>query len=863
MKSFLTLFHRYILRDLWGNPARTVLTLTGVALGIAVVVGVRLANDRAIGSFNESLALLAGGADLQISANGLDLDESLVGELSWVWDVGAMTGVIEGRVLLDPSSRSLGNDPVRLLGIDLLSDAPFRTYVRTEGSELGLDVERGAFLDLLIEPDAVVIPGRLAGDLAVEVGDTVRFLIANRPSEFTVRAILRDTGVAAAFDGRIVFMDIAAAQWALGRLGSIDRIEIQLDPGVDVETVAERIRVQLPPSVIVYTPEDSVAETSKITRAFRYNLTALSYIALVVGVILIYNTLNIAVVRRRGEIGTLRTMGATRETIRRMFLIEAVGFGVVGAVLGVWAGGFLAAGAGALVSRTISMLYTGVFVQDGSGGIDWMLYLEMILLGGVLAGVSGVGPALRATRVPPAETLGRRGIEAPARIWPVAGIVAILFGIGLAFAPPLGEFPFLGYAAGVAFIAGFGLLSPLLVHGLVRLAGGGVRRLFPAEGRLALQTIEGSLGRIAVAVVSLSIAVAMLISVAIMVASFRDTVVVWIDQTLEGDLYVRPAASGGDGGRNVLASETFPALAEIPGIEATDRFRAIGIDYGGFPAILAGAEFETVAAYSRLLFMGGVSTREVADRLIGANRVVVSEPFAVRHDVQPGDTLMLPAPGGLLPFQVEAVFYDYSSEGGLIVMDRETYVSSFEDASVSNIALYLAPGIDPDRIRTEIAERTPDLGLRVATNGELRAQVLRVFDQTFEVTYALEVIALAVAMLGIANTLAALIIERGPELAMLRFVGAARVQIRRVVVLESALIGVLGGAIGLALGLVLSLLLIHVISFQSFGWTIQFALPVGFLVQSLVIVLVATILAGLYPASLALKTDPIKGIRAD
>jgi putative ABC transport system permease protein len=364
-------------------------------------------------------------------------------------------------------------------------------------------------------------------------------------------------------------------------------------------------------------------------------------------------------------------------------------------------------------------------------------------------------------------------------------------------------------------------------------------------------------------VVSLSIAVAMLISVAIMVASFRDTVVVWIDRTLEGDLYVRPAASGGDGGRNVLAPEALPVLAAIPEIEAIDRFRAIGIDYDGFPAVVAGAELETVAAYSRLMFMGSRQTPEIARRLIGADRVVVSEPFAVRHHVQPGDTLMLPVPDGLREFEIEAVFYDYSSEGGLVVMDRSTWVSRFQDEGVSNVALYLTPGADANGVRAAIAAGLPETPLRIATNGELRTQVLRIFDQTFEVTYALEVIALAVAMLGIANTLAALIIERQPELAMLRFVGAARAQIRRVIMLESALIGVLGGAIGLALGVTLSLLLIHVISFQSFGWTIQFALPTGFLIQSLAIVLAATMLAGLYPASLALKTDPIKGIRAD
>ena len=738
MPSFFRIFHRMILRDLIGNPVRTLLTLTGVALGIAVVVAVHLANDRAIGSFNDSLRILNGRADLQIAANGLDLDENLVGKLSWVWDVGVMTAIIEGRIDLEiPSDTPFRGESLRLFGMDLLSDAPFRTYMVTEdGRDLGLDITREDFIDLLVQPDAVIIPAVLADEWGVAVGDTVSFLIANRLREFTVGAILTDEGIARAFNGKIVFMDIAAAQLALGRLGKIDRIEVLLEDSSRADIVAERIRIQLPESVVVYRPEDTTGETEKLTRAFRYNLTALSYIALVVGMVLIYNTLNIAIVRRRGEIGAMRTLGMSRQTIKWMFLIEATMFGVFGAVLGIWAGEFLATASGALVSRTISMLYTGTPAGTGTDGVDIVLYIEMLLLGGFLAAVSGTGPALRATTISPVETLreGRSGEMKDTRRWTVAGIAILALGTALSFAPPIGGFPFLGYAAGILFIAGFGLLSPILARALLGAVRGTVTRVLPAEGRLAVQTIEGSLNRVVVAVMSLAIAMAMLASVVIMVASFRDTVVVWVDQTLEGDLYVRPAVSGGDGGRNVLESETLDVLGTIPEIAAIDRFRAIGIEYGGFPAFLGAGEFQTISEYSRLLFVDGRETAEVAERLIGSDRVVVSEPFAVRHDVRAGDTILLPTPTGMEPFGVEAVFYDYSSEGGLLVMDRGTYLAKFDDESVSSVAVYLEPGADAEAVRADIAGRLLGVELRIATNGELRTQVLRVFDQTFEVT---------------------------------------------------------------------------------------------------------------------------------
>ena len=624
------LFHWLILRDLASNTVRTVLTVTGVALGVAVVVGVHLANDRAVDSFNDSLEILNGQSDLQISANGLDLDEGLIGELAWVWDVGVMTAIVEGRMDLDtqpqPTTPFASRDSLRLFGVDLLSDAPFRSYLLREGNaELGLDIGREAFLQLLVEPNAVVLPAALADRLNVLAGDTVPFLVGNRTEEFTVRAILEDTGIARAFDGQIVFMDIAAAQWALGRFGKIDRIEVLLNDPEMADVVAERIRAQLPASVIVNRPEDTRTATERMTRAFRYNLGALSYIALIVGMILIYNTLNIAVVRRRTEIGTLRTLGASRTTIKWMFLVEAGLFGIAGALLGIVLGELLARGAGALVSQTIALIYTGTRVSGGVNPPDWGFYGQMIAVGTVLAAVSGAGPALRATAISPVRILQSRSEQGLPRFLSAAGAATLALGVLLSFAPPVRGLPLLGYGAGLLFIAGFALLSPLLARTVLRAVRGWVIRALPAEGRLALQTVEGNLGRVVVAVMSLAIAVAMLSSVAIMVASFRETVVIWVDQTLQGDLYIRPAASGSDGGRNAFGNDDVELLSAVAGVAEIDRFRAIEIDYEGFPAVLGAGEFAVLGRNGRLLFMDGEDTADVAARLSGTASVVVSE----------------------------------------------------------------------------------------------------------------------------------------------------------------------------------------------------------------------------------------------
>jgi putative ABC transport system permease protein len=249
--------------------------------------------------------------------------------------------------------------------------------------------------------------------------------------------------------------------------------------------------------------------------------------------------------------------------------------------------------------------------------------------------------------------------------------------------------------------------------------------------------------------------------------------------------------------------------------------------------------------------------------MLNQNRVIVSEPFFIKQRLGKGDTVMLPTAEGVQPFEIENVYYDYTNDRGTIVMDRSTYLRLFHDTSVTNIATYLQPGADADATQQEIARALPDVQLRVLANADLKRQVLRVFDQTFQVTYALEAIALIVAILGITNTLSALILERRPEFAMLRFVGADRRQLKKLVVLESGIVGLIGTALGLALGLALSVVLVFVINKQSFGWTIQFVVPGWFFAQSLGLIVVATVIAGLYPAALATRMDAIQGIRAE
>lgn len=862
MKSFFTLLYRYILRDLWAEPRRALLTLIGVALGIGVVVAVQQSSDRAVGSFSRSLETLSGSADYQITNNGLPLPEDLLGRLRFLWDWGQVTPLLEGRVRLRPGL------VVNLYGVDLLGEGNFRDYFTTSRERIGDRVHRESFLRLLTDPRALILPEALADRLGVSQGDDLSLFLGERKWKGHVSSIVRNLGAARAFGGDVIFMDLFGAQNLLGRLGQIDRIDVKLADSAPRQELLERIRKIIPDTAFLRSVSEAVSQSDKMLRAFRYNLTALSYLSLIVGVILIYNTLNLAAVRRKREVAALRTLGASRRLVLSLFLAESVGFGAVGALLGIWIGGIMGELADSLVRRTVETLYLGFSQRNFETATPLALYVGMIALGASLGLVSGAVPSFRVSNLSPVRVLREGFLLGDRRSFPpllaVAGLVLVGTGGLLARIPSWGNIPVWGYASAILLISGFGMLTPEVSGRLL----GWVRRLplsRPVERRLALDAVERGLPRLVVAVISLSVAVSLLVSIFVMVGSFRRTVIAWIDQTWRADLYISGAgASGGRGEGPGLPASYVQEIRQLEGVRAVGSFRGRSIEYGGIPVTLAGADLQTTAREGRLLFVDGRSTAEVVKRLVDQDAVIVSEPFSLKQQVKKGNRILLPTPGGRRPFRVEGVYYDYSSDRGLIVMDQTTYRRQFQDFEFSNLAVYVdGNDLDVDRVRSQIARRFQEAQLFVARNSDLRNQALRIFDQTFRITYGLEIVAILVAVLGITNTLGTLILERRGEIAILKVLGADRRQLRRMTLYEALLTGLLGIILGCLLGTGLALILIYVINRQAFGWTIQFDPPWISLFLALTGVLAATLLSGLYPARLVTRTDAVRSLRAE
>jgi putative ABC transport system permease protein len=242
---------------------------------------------------------------------------------------------------------------------------------------------------------------------------------------------------------------------------------------------------------------------------------------------------------------------------------------------------------------------------------------------------------------------------------------------------------------------------------------------------------------------------------------------------------------------------------------------------------------------------------------------IISEPFANKHGIREGQTIALGLGGEQASFRVAGIYHDYSNERGYVIVDRAVLLSHLPDQALSNAAVYLKPGVKVAAAREAIEAAVAGREIIVAANRALREEGLRTFDRTFAVTWALEAVAIFVAVLGIAGALLAMVIDRKREMGLLRFLGAAPGQIRGQILYEAGLLGLLSLAVGALLGGLLSWVLIYVINVQSFGWTIEFHWPTGLMLFALAGVFVATIVAGVWPARAAMRLNPIEVIHEE
>jgi putative ABC transport system permease protein len=841
-------------RTLLRHPWQSVLMVLGIALGVAVVVAVDLANASASRAFDYSTDAVAGQATHQIVGGPQGVDEALYVDLRRQGLVGHSGPAAAPIVTAYVYSQQLGGRPFQLLGVDPFAEAPFRNYLwaESEASSAGLS-------DLLTQPGAVLLSADTADYYGLAPPDRLRLEIGGYPREAFVAGLLEpaDDLSRRALDG-LLLADIATAQELTGRLDRLDRIDLILPR--DEGLVADQIRAELPAGAQLVQVDARTGTIEEMTAAFRLNLLALSLLALVVGLFLIYNTMTFSVVQRRPLFGTLRSLGVTRREIFALVVSEALIVGSLGAALGLGLGILMGRGAIQAVSQTINDLYFVVTVQEI--GIPTSSLVKGALLGILATVLAAAPPAWEAASVPARAALSRSGLEGKARRAvtgvAVVSLVMAILGAGLLSIPT--QSLVISFAGTLAIVVAFAALTPLVTTLLMRIATRPLGRIWGALGRMAPRNVVTSISRTAIAVAALMVAVSVTIGVSLMIGSFRTTVEAWLDQILQGDVYVSAPGPTSTQATTPLDPAVLPRVEGWPGVERVDLLRTATVESPGGPVTV-------FATYNPNFGDRPFLTDDLSAEAIWAamedGAVVVSEPYAnltglPRH----GGTVTLYTDRGPQELPVAGIYYDYVTGGGTIAMSLDTYRRLWDDEALTALGIRLAPGADAEPVARALGEAlAPVQRLFVRPNQALRDDALVIFDRTFAITSALQLLATGVAFIGVLSALLSLLLEKQREVGILRAVGLTVRQLWGLVMLETGLMGAVAGLLAMPTGFALSLILIYIINRRSFGWTLQMQVDPAPFLTALLVAVVAALLAGIYPARKMGRMLAAEGLR--
>jgi len=825
------IFDALFFRQFRRNALLSLVTLTAIALAVAVLAAIELANAAAVGAFDAAGARLNERVNVQIVGSGAPFSERTIGKINALAGVESVLPITDDVLVLEDANGT--EEVVHVSGVDLLARLPGDAEWRLERA--------GAFSSAGSPP----APGALLGGATISQRLATRFHVSiDRPLVASIggrRVRLPIAGIIAVdrtrVDSSTVFVDIATAQTLFGKIGKLDRIDLIVDPRLRAATIV-RLAGLVPPGTEAIEAQDRAATMRSLRDAFSRDVRGLAFIALLVASLLVTNAGAIGVVQRRPEIGTLRALGASRGQIFRTFVAEGAIFGAFGSLFGVIAGASLA-GTAARLFGVVSDVHADPFVLLQAWGT-----------GVALAVIAAAVPAIAAARTPPALAMRSNGLERASAGWDrplaVGGVILACVALTLALTHSV----FLGSIAAFALIAAVSVCVPFGIALLSRVFTRASGRA-SAEARLAAANLGSVPGRIGIAVGSLTIAIALSASVAIVIASFQSTMTTWANATLRSDFVLR-AAPG-----TQLPAALLARLHRLSGVLEIDSKRSFDLPYRGSVVRVDALDYRANADAIRVI-VGGAPVQ-----LRPRGEAIVSERFAARYDTRVGSSLRLHTPRGDVDVRVGAIATDYESPIGVITLDLTTDTRLFGAHAPTSAAVRLAPGADTVAVRTQLVRAAGSDPMQIEATGELRSNVAKLFSGTFAVAGALGVVAIVIAILGVSSTLYALVAERRVEIGLLRVLGLRAQSVRRMVLYEAALIGSFGAILGIALGLVLALVVLFAIDRPLLGWTVELHVPLSALALVAGVVIVAALVAGAYPAHVAARILIRDSVRAE
>jgi putative ABC transport system permease protein len=846
------------LRTLLRHPIQFALMTLGIALGVAVMVGIDLANASAERAFDLSASAITGRATHAIVAGSGGVDETLYVRLRTDprWRSQFESAPTVRAFVISPQ---LGDIPFTLLGIDPFAESPFRSYL---GAGKGFDFK--SLAPLLTQSGAILLSAPTAERYGLtackdEFKDSCRLELSingRTRSAYLIGLLEPANDFARRALDTLIITDIATAQSLTGTRGELTQIDLILPKDYDTTALTSA----LPAGNLLVASATRNDQVNAMTAAFRVNLTALSLLALLVGIFLIYNTMTFSVIQRRAMFGTLRSLGYTREQVFGMVLGEAALVGTLGAGIGLGLGVLLGQGAVQMVTQTINDLFFVVSVR----GVQ--IPASSLLKGG-LAGLfasllAAAPPAWEAASVPPRLALSRAGLESKASVAvdlaAVLGILAALVG-GLILAIPTRDLV-VSFAGTFTVIIGLAALTPFVTVTLMRLLNDPLAALFGLLGRLAPRNVIRSQSRTAIAVAALMIAVSVTIGVQVMIASFRTTVTLWLDQTLQGDLYISAQGLSATRLDTPLDPEVVAIARSNPLAQSSTVVRVVSVETESGSVDLVAATPDRLDA--RILLKG--KSEDVVGKM-RAGAILLSEPLAARLGMDSvNGTLPLLTPNGWVQFPVAGIYADYASTRGTIRMDIDVYRSLWKDNTLNGVSLTLIPSADVDSVTADLRRQLIGFErIQVNPSGALRDDAIKIFDRTFAITTAMQLVTTLVAFIGVLSSLLALQLEKAREMGILRALGLTLAEMRRLTFWETGLLGASAGLLALPTGYILAWILIFIINQRSFGWTLRMQIePVPF-VQAFVLAVSAALLAAVYPAWRLSRMQTAEALRGE
>ncbi len=859
--NLANLLRHISLRRIALQKVHTLMTVAGICLGVAAIISIGIVNKSVLRSFEDSINRVTGRAALQVTGSASGFPEDIIERVQKVAGVEYAVPVIDTQGIL----YGAGESTIMILGVDVLQDGNVRDYKLTDESS---DIPDP--LLFLARPDSILLTREMAEREGIKIDQQIRVQTVRGIQTFRVRGLLNPEGPAKVAAGNIAIMDLPAAQMAFGKENRIDRIDISLVRDADLFDVQARIRKTLPAGYSVVTPEGRTKQVELLISHFQKNINLISFIAVFVGMYLIYNAVSISVVQRRKEIGILRALGTTRREIISLFLGETFVLAIIGSAFGVAVGILFARAAVGAVAQTVSELYMRTSVTEIA--VSWPALIIGFATGIAASLAAALFPALTSTRVSPISAIrsvaysedglitGRK-LKAASLFCIVLSTILLLLYKAVPSSALIHSTPTM-FSATILLLLGISLATPTVLHGFLTLFRKTVSPHVGAAGRLAGLNLEKNVGRNAVAAAAIFYGIAVFVSSAGIIYSTKQSVLEWIDSYVRGDIVMtsgHPIAT--TGAQNIpMPVELWKEIEKVPGVLSADPFRKIYIDFRGKRVLLLTLDIMRRTQYSPFLVAQG--TREDMKRLLpNRNYIAVNEALASQEHIKPGDTVQIPTPEGMVEFKVAVINVDYSSDSGSMLMDMNTYHRYWKEYLADSFSIRVVNKNDVEEVRDAIVARFgKDRKLFVLPAREFKDEIRKVIDQGFAINQAINAITLLIASLGIIVTLLASVLERTREIGILRSIGMLRRQVSRVVVIESTLLGLIGGALGAAAGIVIGWMSLEGFLRGDYGASMHYHVHVASIFWALALSAALAALAGVYPAQRAAKTNIVEAL---